>query len=111
MDSNARENLRFINQMYVWIQTDKSIIENTKAWLYRIVEEFKNNEIDEAKLKEYLLLGSELIKGCEDNILMTRAEIAHYTKYPLYSQKRRQWYQTKEGMQWQQRILNQLKKK
>ena len=111
MDSNARDNLRYINQMYEWIQTDKYIIESTKAWLHRSVEKFKNNEMGEAKLKSDLLLGSELIKGSEDSILMTRAEIAHYTKYPLYSEKRRQWYKTKEGMQWQQKILSQLKKK
>ena len=108
---NARDNLRFINQMYEWIQTDKHIIENTKAWLHRSVDKFKHNEMDEAKLKSDLLLGSELIKGSEDSILITRAEIAHYTKYPLYSEKRRQWYKTKEGMQWQQKILSQLKKK
>ena len=111
MDSNARDNIRYINQMYEWIQTDKYIIENTKAWLHRSVEKFKNNEMDEAKLKSDLLLGAELIQGSEDSILMTRAEIAHYTKYPLYTEKRRQWYKTKEGMQWQQKILSQLKKK
>lgn len=108
---NAKTNLSYTNQMYRWIQTDKGIIENTKAWLHRSVEKFKSNEIDEAKLKSDLLLGAELIKGCEDSILITRAEIAHYTKYPLYSEKRRQWYKTKEGMQWQQKILNQLKRK
>lgn len=108
---NAKANLGYINQMYGWIQTDKRIIENTKAWLHRSVDKFKHSEIDEAKLKSDLLLGSELIKGSEDSTLLTRAEIAHYTKYPLYSEKRRQWYKTKEGKQWQQRVLNQLKKK
>lgn len=108
---NAKENLMYINQMHSWIQTDKSIIENTKQWLHRCVERFNNNEMDKAKLKENLLLGAELIKGSEESILQTRAEIAHYSKYPLYSEKRRQWLRTKEGEQWQQRVLNQLKKK
>ena len=97
---NAKANLGYINQMYGWIQTDKRIIESTKQWLHRTVERFKYHEIDEAKLKENLLLGAELIKGSEEGILLTRAEIAHYTKYPLYSEKRRQWYKTKEVKRW-----------
>lgn len=108
---DARNNLLYINQMYEWIEVDEDIIELTKAWLHESVERFHMNEIDESKLKEDLLLGAELIKGCEDSILITRAEIAHYTKYPLHSEKRRQWYRTKEGMQWQEKVLNQLKKK
>ena len=108
---NAKANIGYTNQMYGWIQTDKRIIESTKQWLHRCVEWFNHNELDEAKLKENLLLGAELIRGSEESILLTRAEIAHYTKYPLYSEKRRQWYKTKEGKQWQQRVLNQLKKR
>lgn len=106
---NTKENLSFMNQMYGWIDTDKSIIETTRAWLHRSVAKFKEHLVDEATLKQDLLLGAELIQGSEDSILITRAEIAHYTKYPLYSEKRRQWYKTKEGIQWQQKVMNQLK--
>lgn len=108
---NAKENLSFMNQMYGWVDTDNRIIETTKAWLHRSVAKFNEHLIDDVELKESLLLGAEIIKGCEDSILKTRAEIAHYTKYPLYSEKRRQWYKTKEGIQWQERIVKQLKKR
>lgn len=107
---NRMENLRFINQMHEWIQVDKRIIDSTKRWLQQCVERFHNDELSEDKLKENLLLGAELIEGCEDSIKQTRAEIAHYTKYPLYSEKRRQWYNSKEGQQWLERVEKQLKR-
>lgn len=106
-EENTKENRRFIHQMHDWIQVDRNIIESTKDWLRRCVERADDNE----KLKGELMLGAELIQGCEQSILITRAEIAHYTKYPLYSEKRRGWYNTREGKQWHQKNLEQLKKR
>lgn len=104
---NIKDNRNFIKQMHNSIQMDEGIIKGTQDWLRRCVERTEDNE----KLKSELMLGAELIQGCEQSILITRAEIAHYIKYPLYSDKRREWYKTREGKQWHQKNLAQLKKK
>lgn len=97
---NAKDNLSYLNSLHHNITLNNRIIANTKRWLERTVDRFKSDEIDEVKLRDNLLLGGELIKGCEDDTGYTRAEIARVTRYPLYSEKRRQWYQTKEGQAW-----------
>lgn len=97
---NARDNISYINSLHHNITLNNQIIESTKRWLERTVEQFKNDEITEEKLRENLLLGGELISNCEEDSGYTRAEIATVTRYPLYSEKRRQWYQTKEGQEW-----------
>lgn len=92
----AKENLVNLNLYYESINNYKYIIDNTKQWLLRVVD----NETDPDKLKEKLMLGAEIIQNCEQGILSDNASIAHYTKYPLYSDKRRHWYNTKEGTAW-----------
>ena len=102
---NRRDNLLSINRMHEWIQVDKRLIDTTKRWLQRCVDRFQDDKLSEDELKKILILGAELIEGCEDSIKRARAEIAHYTKYPLYSKKRMQWYKSKEGQQWLRKQL------
>lgn len=104
---NRRANLYLIQQLHDSIEQDESIILNTQRWMKGLLERVEDMEL----LKKYFTTGAELIQGCGDSILITRAEIAHYIKYPLYSEKMRQWYRTKEGQQWQAKILKQLKTK
>lgn len=103
---NARENLRWINDLHDTIRLHKRIINQAKHWLRLVVEQVEDKE----KLKQDLLLGAELIQLCEEKIVETRKEIVNYTKYPLHSQKRRDWYKTQEGRAWQEKLLNQLRK-
>lgn len=102
---NAKENIGYINSLHHNIQLNNQIIANTKRWLHETVEQFKTGSIEEDKLRENLLLGGEIIKGYEDDTGRTRAEIAHVTRYPLYSEKRRVWYQSKEGQAWLKKKL------
>lgn len=102
---NAKDNIGYINSLHHNIRLNNQIIANTKRWLTETVEQFKAGTIDEDKLRENLLLGGELIKGCEDDTGYTRAEIAHVTRYPLYSEKRRMWYKSKEGQAWLKKNL------
>lgn len=88
----VKENISYINNLYSRIKLNKEIINNTKNWLAKTVEQYKAGEIDEVKLRQNLLLGGELINGCEYGNGVTRAEIAQVTRYPLGSEKRRLWY-------------------
>ena len=112
---NARENIIYLNSLHKNISLNNKIIQNTQRWLKDMVDDYTSmvDEPDEAytkKLKESLALGAELIEACEIDSGNTRAEIAHVTRYPLYSEKRRQWYKSKEGQQWLEKIKKQLKK-
>lgn len=109
------ENVSLLNSLNHNIALNNQIIQNTQRWLKEMVEDYTSMvaEPDEAyttKLKESLALGAELIEGCEADTARTNAEIAHYIRYPLYSEKRRQWYKTKEGQLWLEKIKKQLKK-
>lgn len=98
---NAKENLTLINSLHHNISINDRLIRDTKRWLRLRVDDY--TMIDEptaeetAKLKADLTLGAELIQGCEADTGKTRAEIAFATRYPLYSEKRRQWYQKTGG--------------
>lgn len=112
---NARENIIYLNSLHKNISLNNKIIQNTQWWLKDMVNDYTSMvaEPDEEytkNLKESLALGAELIAGCEADTGRTRAEIAFVTRYPLYSEKRRQWYKTKEGQQWLEKIKKQLKK-
>lgn len=112
---NTRENLSWINSLNESIQTDKRIIKDTQRWLKHLTEDYTNSVAEPTPeetqtLRDRLVLGAELIEACEQDIIELRKEIVNYTKYPMHSQKRRDWYQTKEGKQWQEKILRQLKK-
>lgn len=112
---NARENVGLLNSLHHNISLNNRIIKSTQRWLKDMVDDYTSMvaEPDEAytqKLKESLALGAELIQNCEIDTGNTRAEIAMVTRYPLYSQKRRDWYKTKEGQQWLEKIKSQLKK-
>lgn len=98
---NQRENLNLLNSLHESIQLDKRMITSTKQWLYQCAY----HTADDAKLKELLILGADIISLSEASINVTRSLIAHYTKYPLYSEKRKQWVKTKEGQLWYKKNL------
>lgn len=97
----AQDNLSLINSLNEDIRLNNWFINNTKQWLRRIATDPKYAD----KLREYLILGAEIIRGCEELNGYCRRDIAHYTKYPLGSEKRKQFYRTKEGQQWGQKNL------
>ena len=110
---NAIENITHINRLHNNISLNNSIIKQTKRWLQDLVDDYTERveeptEADTAELRGHLALGAELIQNCQADTGRTRAEIAHVTRYPLYSEKRRQWYKSKEGSQW---LKNQPKKR
>jgi len=105
----------YLESLHHNIALNNQIIKNTQRWLKEMVDDYTSmvEEPSEAytiKLKESLALGTELIEGCEADTGRTHAEIAHVIRYPLFSEKRRQWYKTKEGKSWLQKAENQLKK-
>lgn len=110
---NARENISYLNSLHHNISLNNQIIKRTQHWLKDMVDDYTGHVGEPSpeytqQVKESIALGAELIEGCEIDTGNTRAEIAHVTRYPLYSEKRRQWYKTKEGQQWLQK--NQPKK-
>lgn len=87
---DIKDNHNIIEQLHYDIRLDEWLIQDTKDWLQGLVYKIE----DTAELKKYLIVGAETIEVCEDNIKYTLAEIAHTTKYPMYSIKRRDYYRT-----------------
>ena len=71
-------------------------IESTKVNLKELVHAWQRTDTDitDDVLKSRLKLGAESIELCQSYIQICRKEIAHWTKYPIGSIKRRDYFRT-----------------
>jgi len=63
----------------------------TKRWLTKAKFDFEAGLLSEDEFRNMLLLGAETIQSNEEANAYLRREVAHYTKYPIGTEKRRQF--------------------
>lgn len=90
------ENQAIINGLLDEIDWCDMFIKSTKVNLKELVHAWQREKTDitDEALKTRLKLGAESIELCEKYIMVCRKEISHWTKYPIGSIKRRDYYRT-----------------
>lgn len=73
------------------INVSEELIWHAEQFAERASMQYVDGDIDEATVRERLTLAADVIKGNQNTIKDARRDIAHYTKYPIGSAKRRDY--------------------
>lgn len=80
-----------LRSLFEHIKINNWLIAWTKRWLIKAKHDFQAGLLDEEEFKQMLLLGAETIQSNQDCNALLQRDVAHYTKYPIGTAKRRQY--------------------